>query len=544
MDDSDDAHGSLQSALPSITELFGIKATDKLDSLAAGAHRPPRAIGPPPSAYSRQAVRASSPSSLDQARSPSRSNSFSSGQYGEVGRTRRPSPSPRGTRASTPYPAAMIPVNSRSSTLLTQSPTEASFAHALPPLSAAIPEFTPANRGRAVSDTEAHSRVGPSGRSSVHSSYHSFLDSAPLHPSLYPRLRSDSVDEQQQRRHVGRSPVHTVADDVQHPSPSARSHAHSIPPSSALSDVDTAQSHAWGGRRSMSGTSRSSMEYPPSSSSHEYTAHPYASSRQTGQYPALPHVATAPAVPGPYSSESSTHASPSRGHDRAPPSSFPHGVYPTTVSRPRSANSSEGDESKPGYGKYECEYCSKRFNRPSSLRIHINTHTGAKPFQCPFLNCGRRFSVMSNMRRHARTHGNMMVVQPDEDQTSQYQSGQSTGPRSMPPSRRSGDHDLHGDSGRGSGGPSSLGSTSSRRQSHPQGRSNHHPARWIGSNGPENAGMEVDELDDDEDDEMETDAGGGSSESDGYPPRKSLQRSQSMKASIQYGRFPHSPTAP
>ncbi|CCA68950.1 hypothetical protein PIIN_02810 [Serendipita indica DSM 11827] len=442
----------------------------------------------------------------------------------------------------------MIPVNSRSSTLLTQSPTEASFAHALPPLSAAIPEFTPANRGRAVSDTEAHSRVGPSGRSSVHSSYHSFLDSAPLHPSLYPRLRSDSVDEQQQRRHVGRSPVHTVADDVQHPSPSARSHAHSIPPSSALSDVDTAQSHAWGGRRSMSGTSRSSMEYPPSSSSHEYTAHPYASSRQTGQYPALPHVATAPAVPGPYSSESSTHASPSRGHDRAPPSSFPHGVYPTTVSRPRSANSSEGDESKPGYGKYECEYCSKRFNRPSSLRIHINTHTGAKREHHPpraglrphanvirfplSAQISQRFNVPFSTVDVALVSYLAIPVRPKHR------------PRSMPPSRRSGDHDLHGDSGRGSGGPSSLGSTSSRRQSHPQGRSNHHPARWIGSNGPENAGMEVDELDDDEDDEMETDAGGGSSESDGYPPRKSLQRSQSMKASIQYGRFPHSPTAP
>ncbi|TDL26165.1 hypothetical protein BD410DRAFT_716077 [Rickenella mellea] len=55
--------------------------------------------------------------------------------------------------------------------------------------------------------------------------------------------------------------------------------------------------------------------------------------------------------------------------------------------------------------KYECPYCAKRFNRPSSLKIHINTHTGEKPFQCPHPGCGRCFSVQSNMRRHSRIHG-------------------------------------------------------------------------------------------------------------------------------------------
>ncbi|CAE6460434.1 hypothetical protein ACGC1H_005984 [Rhizoctonia solani] len=54
--------------------------------------------------------------------------------------------------------------------------------------------------------------------------------------------------------------------------------------------------------------------------------------------------------------------------------------------------------------KYECQYCGKRFNRPSSLKIHVNTHTGEKPYQCTFPSCGRRFSVMSNMRRHSRVH--------------------------------------------------------------------------------------------------------------------------------------------
>ncbi|KAJ7124286.1 hypothetical protein C8R44DRAFT_580399, partial [Mycena epipterygia] len=54
--------------------------------------------------------------------------------------------------------------------------------------------------------------------------------------------------------------------------------------------------------------------------------------------------------------------------------------------------------------KHICPTCHKRFSRPSSLRIHANTHTGATPFHCPHPGCGRAFNVNSNMRRHARNH--------------------------------------------------------------------------------------------------------------------------------------------
>ncbi|KAI7869948.1 hypothetical protein BDF14DRAFT_1777837 [Spinellus fusiger] len=55
-------------------------------------------------------------------------------------------------------------------------------------------------------------------------------------------------------------------------------------------------------------------------------------------------------------------------------------------------------------GRYGCQFCSKKFSRPSSLRIHTYSHTGEKPFVCPEESCGRKFSVQSNMRRHLKVH--------------------------------------------------------------------------------------------------------------------------------------------
>ncbi|KAJ8519970.1 hypothetical protein ONZ45_g3133 [Pleurotus djamor] len=56
--------------------------------------------------------------------------------------------------------------------------------------------------------------------------------------------------------------------------------------------------------------------------------------------------------------------------------------------------------------RHVCPICPRRFNRPSSLRIHINTHTGETPFKCTWPDCGREFNVNSNMRRHLRNHAN------------------------------------------------------------------------------------------------------------------------------------------
>ncbi|KAJ9105581.1 hypothetical protein QFC19_003563 [Naganishia cerealis] len=54
--------------------------------------------------------------------------------------------------------------------------------------------------------------------------------------------------------------------------------------------------------------------------------------------------------------------------------------------------------------RYTCEYCGKSFSRPSSLKIHIYSHTGEKPYKCTWPNCTRSFSVQSNLKRHAKVH--------------------------------------------------------------------------------------------------------------------------------------------
>jgi uncharacterized Zn-finger protein len=49
-----------------------------------------------------------------------------------------------------------------------------------------------------------------------------------------------------------------------------------------------------------------------------------------------------------------------------------------------------------------CKICQKLFERPSTLKTHMNSHTGERPYFCPNDSCNRSFSVRSNMNRHYR----------------------------------------------------------------------------------------------------------------------------------------------
>ncbi|XP_061669528.1 zinc finger protein 391-like isoform X2 [Syngnathoides biaculeatus] len=55
-----------------------------------------------------------------------------------------------------------------------------------------------------------------------------------------------------------------------------------------------------------------------------------------------------------------------------------------------------------GEKPFSCSVCGLKVNQKCSLRIHMRTHTGEKPFACSV--CGKRFTLNTGLVRHVRTH--------------------------------------------------------------------------------------------------------------------------------------------
>ncbi|KAG5856196.1 hypothetical protein ANANG_G00005470 [Anguilla anguilla] len=53
-------------------------------------------------------------------------------------------------------------------------------------------------------------------------------------------------------------------------------------------------------------------------------------------------------------------------------------------------------------GGFLCPECGRAFNSHSNLRIHLNVHTGARPYSCA--DCGKSFSQSGALKIHRRIH--------------------------------------------------------------------------------------------------------------------------------------------
>jgi hypothetical protein len=55
--------------------------------------------------------------------------------------------------------------------------------------------------------------------------------------------------------------------------------------------------------------------------------------------------------------------------------------------------------------EWVCGYCEKKLSDETALNVHLTTHTGDRPYKCPFENCNQSFINKQLLTRHSRFHG-------------------------------------------------------------------------------------------------------------------------------------------
>ncbi|CAG04596.1 unnamed protein product [Tetraodon nigroviridis] len=98
-------------------------------------------------------------------------------------------------------------------------------------------------------------------------------------------------------------------------------------------------------------------------------------------------------------------------HEKSPNSSFAHsnGVSFPAPPLPTSSHSQDlqpssslGSAASSGRPQHVCRFCGKVLSSDSSLQIHLRSHTGERPYQCPV--CLSRFTTRGNLKAHFLRH--------------------------------------------------------------------------------------------------------------------------------------------
>uniref|UniRef100_A0AAQ4PGF4 Si:ch211-212k18.5 n=1 Tax=Gasterosteus aculeatus aculeatus TaxID=481459 RepID=A0AAQ4PGF4_GASAC len=74
----------------------------------------------------------------------------------------------------------------------------------------------------------------------------------------------------------------------------------------------------------------------------------------------------------------------------------------TSQSQDPQASSSLSSASSAGRAQHVCRFCGKVLSSDSSLQIHLRSHTGERPYQCPV--CLSRFTTRENLKAHFLRH--------------------------------------------------------------------------------------------------------------------------------------------
>ncbi|XP_052458508.1 sal-like protein 1 [Carassius gibelio] len=110
------------------------------------------------------------------------------------------------------------------------------------------------------------------------------------------------------------------------------------------------------------------------------------------------------------------------------------------------STSNGSSSSSSGRQQHTCRFCGKVLSSDSSLQIHLRSHTGERPYQCPV--CLSRFTTRGNLKAHFLRHReqnpelSLSLLPPALSE--QSQSGSGSGPSQRRRKRRAEDEETFG----------------------------------------------------------------------------------------------------